>query len=297
MLMMVPSIALASWWNPFSWEIWNKVPIIFNKNNSIENKKLNLKEEDIEKDLMVEKSESDNFNEFEILKKENEKLKKQLSNSSDNNLIINNKSLQNLNKESNTAKTTTTQTNTSITSSTSINNLENVSLLKITNVKNKVVGNNVSITWETNYPTESTITIIEAVEKVYESNNGLSTNHSVNIYDLTLKNEYNFKLNAKTEDKKQTDTYYGSFFVIEKFTGYLGEYDEDKCQLIILMDSNGRLNKKQILMSASIVREEITSYGGIKITTNSHGEIKYCEKPSANRYRIDYLGNTVTLNR
>lgn len=35
-VIIVPSIALASWWNPFSWNVWDKISSIFNKDDSIE---------------------------------------------------------------------------------------------------------------------------------------------------------------------------------------------------------------------------------------------------------------------
>jgi len=278
LVFIAPFTALASWWNPLSWfNDWS-----FNK-----------KEINSQIQVDTQKTSEEKINE----------LQKQLDELKNKQVVPSYpESIPEVKKEipvvDNSAKTKTeTPAEASTTVIAPISSSEKVALLKIVNVKNKVVGSNVTITWETNLPTESTVTIIESVEKVYSSKNGLSTNHSVTIYDLIPKNEYNLKLSAKTEDKKQTDTYYGYFFVIEKFIANLGEYDEDKCQTIILIDSNGRLKNKQVHVELSRVSEIITSYGSIKLTTNSDGEIKYCDKPSVNQYRIEYLDHTVTLKR
>lgn len=271
LLILVPSIALASWWNPLSWfNNWNF------KKEKIEEVKENL---DIKNDTPK--------NEVEVLKKEIENLKKQVKNPSNSYNNTNNKPTQNLNIENNTTKDTT--------------NSDNVSILKITNIQKKIKDGNVTVTWETNYPSESTITLIQSVEKIYPSSNGLSKNHSITLYGLVPKNEYNFKIIATTEDKKQKDTSYGLFYVIEQFTASLGEYDDEKeCQTIILMDINGRLKSKQISINAYKVSDSSTrqSYGRIDKTTDSNGEVRYCEKPNANELNIEYLGyDTVYLRR
>lgn len=271
LIMLIPSVALASWWNPLTWfNNWNF------KKEKIEEVKENL---DIKNDTPK--------NEVEVLKKEIENLKKQVKNSSNSYNDTNNKSTQKLNIENNTITTNTT-------------NSDNISVLKITNIQKKIKDGNVTVTWETNYPSESTITLIQSVEKIYPSNSGLSKNHSIILYGLVAKNEYNFKIIATTEDKKQKDISYGLFYAIEQFTASLGEYDDEKeCQTIILMDINGRLKNKQISINAyNISDSSRISYGRINKTTDLNGEVKYCEKPNADELNIEYLNyDMVSIKR
>lgn len=274
---MIPSVALAAWWNPATWfNNWNfkkeKIEELFVEKTEVEEIKENLENKnDTEKD------------EVEVLKKEIENLKKQVKNPSNSYNDTNNKPTQKLNIENNTT------------------NSDNVSILKITNIQKKIKDGNVTVTWETNYPSESTLTLIQSVEKIYPSNSGLSKNHSIILYGLVAKNEYNFKIIATAEDKKQKDTSYGLFYVIEQFTASLGEYDDEKeCQTIILMDINGRLKNKQISINAYNVSDYSTRryYGRINKTTDSNGEVRYCEKPNANEFNIEYLGyDTVSLKK
>lgn len=272
LLILVPSIALASWWNPLTWfNNWN-----FKKEKIEESFVEKTEKKGIEENL-ENKNDIEN-DEVEVLKKEIENLKKQVKNSSNSYNDTNNKSTQKLNIENNTITTNTT-------------NSDNISVLKITNIQKKIKDGNVTVTWETNYPSESTITLIQSVEKIYPSNNGLSKNHSITLYGLVAKNEYNFKIIATAEDKKQKDTSYGLFYVIEQFTASLGEYDDEKeCQTIILMDINGRLKNKQISINAYNVSDSTRrSYGRINKTTDPNGEVRYCEKPNANELNIEYL--------
>lgn len=273
---LFPSFVMAAWWNPLSWfNNWNfkkeKVEEVLIEKTEVESIKENSENKnDTEKD------------EVEILKKEIENLKKQGKSSDNSYTTTNNKSAQNLNIENNTTTNTT--------------NSGTISVLKITNIQKKVKGGAVTVTWETNYPSESTLTLIQSVEKTYTSNNGLSKNHSITLYDLVAKNEYNFKITAITEDRKQEDIGYGLLYVIEQFSASFGQYDDKKgCQTIILRDTNGRLKNKQIAISA---RSPKISYGRIYKTTDSTGEVNYCENSTANEFTIGYLNyDTVSLKK
>ena len=79
--------------------------------------------------------------------------------------------------------------------------------LKITLKNSTCLSTSCQINWQTNYPTDSTITITKAdtFPQLFHSENGISANHAKNLTNLSPNTTYSFTINAT-----YYDTAYGS---------------------------------------------------------------------------------------
>jgi len=296
---MVPSVAFASWWNPLTWNLKNIFINIFNQNRE----QIQITGEGEEKsekrgseeDGYIEKGIDDYQGTFDSKQNNNQKNQLRveepeeglLKHEEKNKVIVKpNTGVIELTTDSKKEDTTESQ----------------ILPLDIKEVKIKVKDDVATITWETNYPTESTLTIINTVDKFYTSEKGLNDKHLVRIYDLEKDQEYNFKIKATTEDKSQTDTHFQSFFAIEEIQAHLGEYEEGKYQKIIIIDSEGRLKNKKVGIGLyKKTGDVLYSYGRVYLETNSYGEIEFKDRKlvdKVNRFVISYLDyDDIIINR
>ena len=296
---ITPSITLAAWWNPLTWNLKNIFINIFNQNRE----QIQITEEGEEKsekrgseeDGYIEKGIDDYQGTFDSKQNNNQKNQLRveepeeglLKHEEKNKVIVKpNTGVIELTTDSKKEDTTESQ----------------ILPLDIKEVKIKVKDDVATITWETNYPTESTLTIINTVDKFYTSEKGLNDKHLVRIYDLEKDQEYNFKIKVTTEDKSQTDTHFQSFFAIEEIQAHLGEYEEGKYQKIIIIDSEGRLKNKEVGIGLyKKTGDVLYSYGRVYLETNSYGEIEFKDRKlvdKVNRFVISYLDyDDIIINR
>jgi hypothetical protein len=287
---MVPSVAFASWWNPFTWNLKNIFINIFNQNREqiqiTGEEKEKLEKKGLEEDGYTEKGIDDYQGTFDS--KQNNNQKNQLRVEEPEEGLLKHEEKNKVIVKPNTGVIELT------TDSKKEDTMESQILpLDIKEVKIKVKDDVATITWETNYPTESTLTIINTVDKFYTSEKGLNDKHLVRIYELEKDQEYNFKIKATTENKSQTDTHFQSFFAIEEIQAHLGEYEEGKYQKITIIDSGGRLKNKKVGIGLyKKTGDVLYSYGRVYLETNSYGEIEFKDKKlvdKVNRFVISYL--------
>lgn len=287
---ITPSITLAAWWNPLTWNLKNIFINIFNQNRE----QIQITEEGEEKpekrgseeDGYIEKGIDDY--QGTVDSKQNDNQKDQLRVGETEEGLLKHEEKNKVIVKPNTGIIELT------TDSKKEDTAESQILpLDIKEVKIKVKDDIATITWETNYPTESTLTIINTVDKFYTSEKGLNDKHLVRIYELEKDQEYNFKIKATTEDKSQTDTHFQSFFAIEEIQAHLGEYEEGKYQKIIIIDSEGRLKNKEVGIGLyKKTGDVLYSYGRVYLETSSYGEIEFKDKKlvdKVNRFVISYL--------
>ena len=296
---ITPSITLAAWWNPLTWNLKNIFINIFNQNRE----QIQITGEGEEKsekrgseeDGYIEKGIDDYQGTFDSKQNNNQKNQLRveepeeglLKHEEKNKVIVKpNTGVIELTTDSKKEDTTESQ----------------ILPLDIKEVKIKVKDDVATITWETNYPTESTLTIINTVDKFYTSEKGLNDKHLVRIYDLEKDQEYNFKIKVTTEDKSQTDTHFQSFFAIEEIQAHLGEYEEGKYQKIIIIDSEGRLKNKEVGIGLyKKTGDVLYSYGRVYLETSSYGEIEFKDRKlvdKVNRFVISYLDyDDIIINR
>lgn len=287
---ITPSITLAAWWNPLTWNLKNIIINIFNQNRE----QIQITEEGEEKpekrgseeDGYIEKGIDDY--QGTVDSKQNDNQKDQLRVGETEEGLLRHEEKNKVIVKPNTGIIELT------TDSKKEDTAESQILpLDIKEVKIKVKDDIATITWETNYPTESTLTIINTVDKFYTSEKGLNDKHLVRIYELEKDQEYNFKIKATTEDKSQTDTHFQSFFAIEEIQAHLGEYEEGKYQKIIIIDSEGRLKNKEVGIGLyKKTGDVLYSYGRVYLETSSYGEIEFKDKKlvdKVNRFVISYL--------
>lgn len=296
---MVPSVAFASWWNPLTWNLKNIFINIFNQNRE----QIQITGEGEEKsekrgseeDGYIEKGIDDYQGTFDS--KQNNNQKNQLRVEEPEEGLLKHEEKNKVIVKPNTGVIELT------TDSKKEDTMESQILpLDIKEVKIKVKDDVATITWETNYPTESTLTIINTVDKFYTSEKGLNDKHLVRIYELEKDQEYNFKIKATTEDKSQTDTHFQSFFAIEEIQAHLGEYKEGKYQKIIIIDSEGRLKNKEVGIGLyKKTGDVLYSYGRVYLETSSYGEIEFKDRKlvdKVNRFVISYLDyDDIIINR
>ena len=296
---MVPSVAFASWWNPLTWNLKNIFINIFNQNRE----QIQITGEGEEKsekrgseeDGYIEKGIDDY--QGTVDSKQNNNQKDQLRVEETEEGLLKHEEKNKVIVKPNTGVIELT------TDSKKEDTMESQILpLDIKEVKVKVKDDVATITWETNYPTESTLAIINTVDKFYTSEKGLNDKHLVRIYELEKDQEYNFKIKATTEDKSQTDTHFQSFFAIEEIQAHLGEYEEGKYQKIIIIDSEGRLKNKEVGIGLyKKTGDVLYSYGRVYLETSSYGEIEFKDRKlvdKVNRFVISYLDyDDIIINR
>lgn len=272
-ILVIPSIALASWWNPLSWfNNWS-----FHKQEIIpQTQVINQVEEN-------QNTESTNNQTEEInkLQKQIEELKNQKS----NNIVDS--------KETQIPVITNPIEKTGIENTTTV--INKAVTLQIINVKNKNDEGVTTITWNTTIPSRSRLFLLSDIEKGYESENRLGTNHLVKIFNTVKDKEYNYKITATTDDKKGNDDLYGLFIGGREYIVSLGKYDSDNhCQIIIVKDGAGHP-----VAGKSI---DITSYstttptGTVGKTTDSQGEVNYCKSYHNIKVQINGMDDTFNFS-
>ncbi len=283
-LIIVPQVTFASWWNPVSWfSHWT-----FHNNNS-ETETLEKKVSELENKI----NQLQNIPNTVI--PTDDKVTTDVSSADESISVLKEKpKLQSVPvikpeiKDMSTSEKVSTQT------TNDENNVKEGSTLQILNVKNEIFEDRVEVSWNTSKLAESRLILDNGNGKVYESENGLSTEHHVVIKELESSQEYNYKITATTNDKKAYDDYFGSFVAFVKYVAVLGKLDED-CRTIIIKDTAGRLIAgKEITVSGVY---QIPGYTNnkpsIKSKTNSLGEVQYCEKSTI--YNVSSDGINVSL--
>lgn len=154
--------------------------------------------------------------------------------------------------------------------------------LQIYNAKSEVSENEVDITWNTNIPSESRLFLTDQIEKGFESESGLSTNHKVKITNLVSSKEYNYKITATTQDKKGFDDFFSSFIAFQAYTAFLGKVNNIGCQTIVVTDTAGRIVAgKSIKINSSYKDSKtglVTNKANYEEKADSNGEISFCAK-------------------
>lgn len=158
--------------------------------------------------------------------------------------------------------------------------------LQIENVQNIIEENQATITWTTTLPAESRLIMDNGEGRVFESENGLNTNHKVRVSGLEESVEYDYKITATTQDKSKNDDHFDIFYANKKYTALFGVSEND-CRIIIVKDTAGHIapNKTitlrpiRVLIGGTNVQRP-----NVSVTTNLKGEVKYCE--TANIFRI-----------
>jgi len=253
-LFILPSIALASWWNPFSWKIFNSKE----SQTIINTTPQNTSSEEIQK-----------------LKEEISNLKKQKPVSSYNTPIKISESPKNIVKEN-------------------IPIVAKENILRISNINKKIEKGKVTLSWDTNLPSDSRLILDNGNGKVYESENGFGVNHLVKIFNTESSKEYDYKITATTADKKSYDDHYGSFIAFIEYKVYLGSNDTD-CQTIKITDTAGRVITGKEIEVRGILNSStgIIYKSSVKKNSDSNGEVRYCDK--VNIYEINGEGISATL--
>lgn len=171
-----------------------------------------------------------------------------------------------------------------------------ITTLQIEDIEVDVEGDEVEIKWHTSLPSESRVFFDGDDGRVFESQEGLSTYHEVRVGGLVDSSEYDFKIAATTDDKSQYDDYYGVVQTEVKYVVAVGSVSEE-CTTILIKDSFGRIakNVSVTLIPTHEVGSNTYQKPRTSETTNSSGEIKYCE--IANTIRVKGPNFDVTLTR
>ncbi len=151
-----------------------------------------------------------------------------------------------------------------------------VEMLQIFDVSQSVGKDRATIEWQTTIPARSRL-ILRHDDSVYESQNGIGTNHHVILHDLPTNRNYSYRITAQTLDVRALqDDLFGSFEFEKEYIVYLGEYNnEDRCYTLVVKDTIGNLAPNYDFTV------EGSSPGNVarpleRLTTNSNGEAKYC---------------------
>lgn len=160
--------------------------------------------------------------------------------------------------------------------------------LQIDNVRSVIDGDVATVSWTTTLPSESRLALDNGDGKVYESR--LGTKHAVAIKDLEASKEYEFKITARTADKKGYDDFYDSFTAKKEYRATLVG-TKGECSTIRIEDTAGKPAKKfEVSVSGVLTSSKgNTARGNIKERTNSKGEFKYCRPVSSLRIKGEDL--------
>ncbi len=156
--------------------------------------------------------------------------------------------------------------------------------LEIENVRSEVDGDVATVSWTTTLPAESRLALGNGKGKVYESR--LGTKHIVTISDLSASQEYDFKLTARSADKKGYDDFYDSFTAKREYQASLVG-TKGECSTIRIEDTAGKPAKKfKVAVSGILATSKgNTARGNLKDRTDSKGEFKYCQQVSTLRVK------------
>lgn len=207
--LIAPQVALASWWNPISWNIWS----IF-------------KQSPKQTESVSTESSTNTLSEIEALKKEIDDLKSQRASleetkapAVDNSVAIKTQAQV---PPTPKQKAVVAQEEkgvvvpTPAVALTTTPPMVKSSDLSVTLVNATSTTNAVYLSWSTNLPTDSKVFFkqtptgkYETSEQVISSVSGYSTQHSVDIRGLTINTQYSYTIEATTkdiQDKKITGT-------------------------------------------------------------------------------------------
>lgn len=148
--------------------------------------------------------------------------------------------------------------------------------LEIENLQITVSGDSANITWSTTMPAESRLMLDNGDGRVYESKFGIK--HKVKVADLEPSKDYEFKITARSKDKKSFDDFYDNFSASKKYTASFVRMD-GKCAVIRIEDTAGKTAKKLDLAISGIfsTQKGNTARGTAKMRTDSNGEFEYCK--------------------
>lgn len=175
--------------------------------------------------------------------------------------------------------------------------------LEITNISINTdnEGTTAFFTWKSTIPTRSRI---ELDGDTYDSENGLSLEHSVSIAGLTEGESYDYVITARTQDDPQLeDDIHGTYIPLEEshtHTAFLRGARNDDCQEITVIDSSSKTAANiSLVISTHIVTDSggIISSGSKTYTSDKSGIIEICDLPSGNsviKYKI-YSKQTGTI--
>lgn len=168
--------------------------------------------------------------------------------------------------------------------------------LEIENVRSEVDDDVATVSWTTTLPAESRLALENGKGKVYESR--LGTQHTVTIKDLVASKEHEFKLTARTADKKGYDDFYDSFTAKREYRASLVG-TKGECSTIRIEDTAGKAAKKfKVSVSGVLATAKgNTASGNLKDRTDSKGEFKYCQSASTLRIKGTDLDAEIEIPR
>ena len=151
--------------------------------------------------------------------------------------------------------------------------------LEIENVRTSVDGDMAIVSWTTSIASESRLMLDNGDGKVFESKFG--TKHEVEIEDLEASQEYEFKITARSKDKKSFDDLYDTFTATKEYQASFVK-TKGSCSIVRLEDTAGKAAKKIDLSVGGILatKNGNTARGSVKLRTDSKGEFEYCKPVS-----------------
>ncbi len=168
---------------------------------------------------------------------------------------------------------------------------------QISNVETSTNKHTAVITWDTTLSARSRLALKVGPndEKVYESIEGIGTNHHVEIAALNSSTEYDYHITAKAIDENALeDDLYGQFQTVREFIiSLVGQ--NDGCQVISVIDTAGYpLVGRQVTVRGALVSQGFTSYKPeLTLKSDSDGLVEYCY--NVNKYEVSTQGISVTL--
>lgn len=253
-LLIVPQVAFAAWWNPFTWDVflWFKQPqtheqvVIPTTPTSTTTEQTNAPSQKITPAVPVQKV---------VTPPTSTQISKPIQN--------------NVPPAQASQQTQTVSADVRF---------------QILDIKNDVGDEEATVTWRTTLAARSRL-ILTSDGKVYESLSGVGTEHQVTI-KLEPNMEYDYHITARTLDEKSfEDDVYNSFKGPVELVAVLGKFEDD-CRTIIIQNTAGKpISNMEVTVRAIQKNDMYVSYRPyLTKKTNSNGEIKYCE--SGNTYEV-----------
>ena len=159
---------------------------------------------------------------------------------------------------------------------------------QISDVNTTIGTTQATISWKTSMPARSRLTLTTG--EVYESLNGVGTNHSVNV-NIQKDVAYNYHITAKSVDVADLeDDIYGAFRIPGAELGSI----ENGCRSIVFKDSENR-PEVNVPVDVAIrgIRGGLGFSAEITSNTDARGAVIYCDSATSVTYEVYLKGGSI----
>ncbi len=260
-LFLIPAVAFAAWWNPFTW---------FN-NWSFPNPSEEVSVETLEErilELEAKLNETETSEQDIESKEENITVKETLTDE----IIIT--PVIPITRGSVLPVPVVKQQQEPVIES-GVEQIPEPIILDILNINVEVAEDVATIYWDTSIETDSRLVLDD--DEIFVSNNHSSTEHNVFLSGLDKSRTYTYEIIAETNGDE--DHFFDKFSTEREYEVTYGELDSDDCHLLIIKDTSDEPLRTELLEISGSYRNN----GGKSILlpkfqeeTNLQGEVKFC---------------------